>query len=137
MVAARRTSISPKGGALANAPFHELAAMAANAVMADANVTAEQIDGFFLGNALRPVETQLGWQRLPRAYPTKCRPGASTPNAAAGLMPSHWPWTEFGRVLHMCCSQVGQRVQARRRSGASAFMAERGQAGKEDATSKQ
>ena len=52
MVAARRTSISPKGGALANAPFHELAAMAANAVMADANVTAEQIDGFFLGNAL-------------------------------------------------------------------------------------
>ena len=52
MVAARRTSISPKGGALASAPFYELAAMAAKAVMADAKVTAEQIDGFFLGNAL-------------------------------------------------------------------------------------
>lgn len=52
MVAARRTSISPKGGALANVPFHELAAMAVRAVMADANVSAEQIDGLFLGNAL-------------------------------------------------------------------------------------
>lgn len=52
MAAARRTSISPKEGVLANAPFHELAAMAAQAVMADANITAEQIDGFFLGNAL-------------------------------------------------------------------------------------
>jgi acetyl-CoA C-acetyltransferase len=52
MVAGRRTSISPKWGALANAPFHELAAMAAQAVMADANVAAEQIDGVFLGNAL-------------------------------------------------------------------------------------
>ena len=52
MVAARRTSISPKGGVLANAPFHELAAVAAQAVMAHANVSAEQIDGFFLGNAL-------------------------------------------------------------------------------------
>lgn len=52
MVAARRTSISPKGGALAHASFHELAAMAAQAVMADAKITAEQIDGLFLGNAL-------------------------------------------------------------------------------------
>jgi acetyl-CoA C-acetyltransferase len=52
MVAARRTSISPKGGALANTQYHELAAMAAQAVMADANVSAEQIDGLFLGNAL-------------------------------------------------------------------------------------
>jgi acetyl-CoA C-acetyltransferase len=52
MVSARRTSISPKGGALADVPFHELAAMAAQAVMADANVSAEQIDGLFLGNAL-------------------------------------------------------------------------------------
>ena len=52
MVAARRTSISPKGGALAHATFHELAAIAVTAVMADANVSAEQIDGLFLGNAL-------------------------------------------------------------------------------------
>ena len=52
MVAGRRTSISPKGGALANVPFHELAATAAKALMADADVSAEQIDGFFLGNAL-------------------------------------------------------------------------------------
>ena len=52
MVAGRRTSISPEGGALANVSFHELAATAAKAVMADANVSAEQIDGFFLGNAL-------------------------------------------------------------------------------------
>jgi acetyl-CoA C-acetyltransferase len=52
MVSARRTGISPKGGALADIPFHELAAMAAQAVMADANVSAEQIDGLFLGNAL-------------------------------------------------------------------------------------
>ncbi|MEN9793711.1 MAG: putative acetyl-CoA C-acetyltransferase YhfS, partial [Pseudomonadota bacterium] len=52
MVAARRTSISPRGGALAHAPFHELAAVAAKAVMADAKVAAEQIDGLFLGNAL-------------------------------------------------------------------------------------
>ena len=52
MVAARRTSISPEGGALASVPFYELAAMAAQAVMADANVAAEQIDGVFLGNAL-------------------------------------------------------------------------------------
>jgi acetyl-CoA C-acetyltransferase len=52
MVAARRTGISPKGGALADIPFHELAAMAAQAAMADANVSAEQIDGLFLGNAL-------------------------------------------------------------------------------------
>jgi acetyl-CoA C-acetyltransferase len=52
MVAARRTSVSPKGGALADVPFHELAAVAAQAVMADANVSAEQIAGLFLGNAL-------------------------------------------------------------------------------------
>jgi acetyl-CoA C-acetyltransferase len=52
MVAARRTGISPKGAALAHAPFHELAAMAARAVMVDAHVAADQIDGFFLGNAL-------------------------------------------------------------------------------------
>jgi acetyl-CoA C-acetyltransferase len=52
MVSTRRTSISPKGGALADVPFHELAAMAAQAVMADANVSVEQIDGLFLGNAL-------------------------------------------------------------------------------------
>jgi acetyl-CoA C-acetyltransferase len=52
MVAARRTGISPKGGALADVPFHELAAMAAQAAMADANVSAEQIDGLLLGNAL-------------------------------------------------------------------------------------
>ena len=52
MVAARRTSVSPKGGALADVQFHELAAVAAQAVMADANVSAEQIDGLFLGNAL-------------------------------------------------------------------------------------
>lgn len=37
---------------MANVSFHELAATAAKAVMADANVSAEQIDGFFLGNAL-------------------------------------------------------------------------------------
>ena len=52
MVAARRTSISPKGGASAEVPFHELGAMAAKAVMVDANLAAERVDGLFLGNAL-------------------------------------------------------------------------------------
>ena len=52
VVAARRTSISPKGGALAGTPFHSLAAMAAHAVMLDVNVASEKVDGLFLGNAL-------------------------------------------------------------------------------------
>jgi acetyl-CoA C-acetyltransferase len=52
MVAARRTGISPKGGVSAEVSFHELGAMAVKAVMVDANVAAERIDGLFLGNAL-------------------------------------------------------------------------------------
>lgn len=52
MVAARRTGLSPKGGALAHAPFHFLAAQVVRAVMADASLKAEEIQGFFLGNAL-------------------------------------------------------------------------------------
>ena len=52
MVAARRTGLSPKGGALAHAPFHLLAAQVVRAVMADANLAVERVDGLFLGNAL-------------------------------------------------------------------------------------
>jgi acetyl-CoA C-acetyltransferase len=52
MVAARRTGLSPKGGALAHAPFHLLAARVVRAVMTDANLAVERVDGLFLGNAL-------------------------------------------------------------------------------------
>jgi acetyl-CoA C-acetyltransferase len=52
MVAARRTSISPKGGALADIPFHALAAQAVKAVLADACIDPKQMEGLILGNAL-------------------------------------------------------------------------------------
>jgi acetyl-CoA C-acetyltransferase len=52
MVAARRTGISPKGGALADIPFHALAAQAVRAVLADACMDPRQMDGLILGNAL-------------------------------------------------------------------------------------
>jgi acetyl-CoA C-acetyltransferase len=52
MVAARRTSISPKGGALADIPFHALAAQVVRAVLADACMDPKQMDGLILGNAL-------------------------------------------------------------------------------------
>jgi acetyl-CoA C-acetyltransferase len=52
MVAARRTGISPRGGALADIPFHALAAQAVRAVLADACVDPKQMDGLILGNAL-------------------------------------------------------------------------------------
>jgi acetyl-CoA C-acetyltransferase len=52
MVSARRTGISPKGGALADIPFHALAAQAVRAVLADACMDPRQMDGLILGNAL-------------------------------------------------------------------------------------
>jgi acetyl-CoA C-acetyltransferase len=52
MVAARRTSISPKGGALADIPFYALAAQAVKAVLADACIDPKQMDGLILGNAM-------------------------------------------------------------------------------------
>jgi acetyl-CoA C-acetyltransferase len=52
MVAARRTGISPKGGALADIPFHALAAQAVRAVLADTGTDPKQMEGLILGNAL-------------------------------------------------------------------------------------
>lgn len=52
MVAARRTVISPKGGALAPHSFHALAAQVARAVLADAQIEIAQVEGLLLGNAL-------------------------------------------------------------------------------------
>ena len=52
MVAARRTLIAPKGGALKDRPFHSLAADAIRAVLLDAGLEAKDIEGLILGNAL-------------------------------------------------------------------------------------
>lgn len=52
ILAARRTMISPKGGALFQTPFQALTASVIHAVLADANVQPEQVEDLFLGNAL-------------------------------------------------------------------------------------
>lgn len=52
VVSARRTSISPRHGALADLSHFALASQAADAVLADAGLERCQVDGFFLGNAL-------------------------------------------------------------------------------------
>ena len=52
IVAARRTPIAPRNGALRSVEIHELAAPAAKAVLSDANISPDDVDEFILGNAI-------------------------------------------------------------------------------------
>ncbi|MDE0112310.1 MAG: thiolase family protein, partial [Albidovulum sp.] len=52
IVAARRTPIAPRNGALSAAEIHELAAPVAKAVLNDAKIPAAEVDEFILGNAI-------------------------------------------------------------------------------------
>jgi acetyl-CoA C-acetyltransferase len=52
IVAARRTAVAPRGGALASVEVAELAAASIRAVLADAGLAPEQVDDVILGNAL-------------------------------------------------------------------------------------
>jgi acetyl-CoA C-acetyltransferase len=52
ILAARRTAVAPRGGALASVEPAELAAATIRAVLADAGLAPEQIDDVILGNAL-------------------------------------------------------------------------------------
>jgi acetyl-CoA C-acetyltransferase len=52
ILAARRTAVAPRGGALAAVETAELAAATIRAVLADAGLAPEQIDDVILGNAL-------------------------------------------------------------------------------------
>jgi acetyl-CoA C-acetyltransferase len=54
IVAARRTAIGRRGGALAGLPVEALAAPVIRAVIADAAVAADEIDDVILGNAAGP-----------------------------------------------------------------------------------
>lgn len=52
LVAAGRTAIAPKKGALMNLSFYELAAKVVKSICSDFKILPEEIDGFFLGNAM-------------------------------------------------------------------------------------
>jgi len=52
LIAAKRSPIAPRGGALASLNLHELAAPVINALIADANVDHANIDEVIVGNAL-------------------------------------------------------------------------------------
>jgi acetyl-CoA C-acetyltransferase len=52
IVAARRTPVAPRGGALSEVEVAELAAAPMRAVLADAGLTPEAVDDVILGNAL-------------------------------------------------------------------------------------
>ena len=52
IVAARRTAVAPAGGAFAALDFHDLAAPVIRACLADAGLSAPQVDELIAGNAL-------------------------------------------------------------------------------------
>ena len=52
IVAALRTLIASRNGALREVEIHELAAPVVQAVLSDANISATDVDEFILGNAL-------------------------------------------------------------------------------------
>ena len=52
VVAARRTPVAPRGGALARVEAHDLGAAAARACLADANILPGEVDELIAGNAL-------------------------------------------------------------------------------------
>jgi len=52
IVAARRSAVAPRGGALANIGLHELATPVIEAVLKDAGVATNQVDQIIAGNAL-------------------------------------------------------------------------------------
>ncbi|MEO9529754.1 MAG: thiolase family protein, partial [Roseibium sp.] len=52
IVAARRTAVAPRGGALARLQADELAAPVLRRLLDDAGIAADRIDNVILGNAL-------------------------------------------------------------------------------------
>ena len=73
MIAARRTPVAPRGGALASYQADELAAPVLAALLRDAGLAGEDVDQVFLGNALyaggNPARMAALRARLPQSVP--------------------------------------------------------------------
>lgn len=73
IVAARRTPVAPRGGALSRLSLHDLAAPCLRAVLADLGASADTVDDVILGNALggggNPARMAALAAGLPRGVP--------------------------------------------------------------------